>query len=174
MAGIRERLHRLPMAAGVAALCVMLAASVFVGNFRALSGATPKAFIRQGDVKSILEDRADAARNVAVVASRAGLDANAVNAAEAAADALEQGKSAREISRADQELAAAVSLLLAAELEGEEAGNMLRAADDFAEQGSFLRQEARAYQTQAEKAQALYEKLPLRFALPAPDLYEGL
>ena len=51
---------------------------------------------------------------------------------------------------------------------------MLRAADDFAEQGSFLRQEARAYNKQAEKAEALYEKLPTKFVLPEPDVYEGV
>lgn len=42
---------------------------------------------------------------------------------------------------------------------------LTRAADTFAEQGSFLRQEARAYNQKAEKAEKLYEKLPTRFLL---------
>ena len=51
---------------------------------------------------------------------------------------------------------------------------VLRAADTFAEQGSFLRQEARAYNEKAEKAERLYEKLPTKFVLPEPDVYEGI
>ena len=51
---------------------------------------------------------------------------------------------------------------------------MQRAADTFAEQGSFLRQEARAYNEKAKKAERLYERLPTRALLPAPDMYEGI
>ena len=87
---------------------------------------------------------------------------------------MERAKTAQAISRADQALTAAVSELTTASLSGEEERSMLRAADDFAEQGSFLRQEARAYNKQAEKAEALYEKLPTKFVLPEPDVYEGV
>ena len=48
------------------------------------------------------------------------------------------------------------------------------AADDFAEQGSFLRQEARSFNQRAKKAEALYEKLPTKFLLAQPDVYEGI
>ena len=51
---------------------------------------------------------------------------------------------------------------------------MQRAADEFAELGSFLRQEARAYNEKAEKAEKLYEKLPTKFVLPEVDVYEGV
>lgn len=174
MARIREKLQNLPVAAGVAWMCVLLAASLFAGNFRALQGATPKAFIRQGDVKSIIEDRIGAAQNVLTVAARAGLGSDDMDAVEEAIRALEQAKTAQAISRADQALSASVAMLTTAELAGEEAGNMLRAADDFAEQGSFLRQEARAFNEKAEKAEALYEKLPTRFLYAQPDVYEGI
>lgn len=83
-------------------------------------------------------------------------------------------RTAQEISRADQTLTAAVSELTTAALSGEDARSMMRAADSFAEQGSFLRQEARAYNEQAKKAEALYEKLPAKFVLPEPDVYEGI
>ena len=56
-------LAALPQGAGVAALVVMLALALPIGNFRALQNATPQAFIRQGDVKSIVEDRISAAQN---------------------------------------------------------------------------------------------------------------
>ena len=46
---------------GVVLLCVL---ALPVGNFRALQNATPKAFLRQGDVASIVEDRIDAAENI--------------------------------------------------------------------------------------------------------------
>ena len=121
-----------------------------------------------------MEDRIDAAQNVLTVAGRAGLSESAIQAAEDAIGALEKSKTAQAISRADQALTAAVSELTTAALSGEEERSMLRAADDFAEQGSFLRQEARAYNKQAEKAEALYEKLPTKFVLPEPDVYEGV
>ena len=170
----RERLHRLPVAAGAAIMALLLVLSLFVGNFRALQNATPKAFIRQGDVQSIVEDRADAAQNVLTVARRAGLSADAVALVQQALGDLEQAKTARDISRADQALTAAVSELTTASLGGEDARSMQRAADTFAEQGSFLRQEARAYNEKAKKAERLYERLPTRALLPAPDMYEGI
>ncbi|MGN0773066.1 MAG: hypothetical protein ACI4MP_04670 [Candidatus Ventricola sp.] len=172
--GLKTRLQELPQAAGIAILALLLVISLFAGNFRALQSATPKAFLRQGDVKSIVEDRIDAAQNVLTVAGRVGLDGEAIRAAESAVGALEKAKTAREISRADQALTAAVSELTTAPLSGEDERSMLRAADDFAEQGSFLRQEARDYNKQAQKAEALYEKLPTKFVLPEPDVYEGI
>lgn len=170
--GLKAKLQNLPVAAGVAIMMVLLVASLFAGNFRALQNATPKAFLRQGDVKSIVEDRIDAAMNVATVADRLGL--GDVQTIYNAANALEGAKSAREISRADQKLTAAVSMFTSASLAGEDARSMQRAADDFTEQGSFLRQEARAYNEKAEKAEKLYEKLPTKFILPEPDVYEGI
>lgn len=172
--GLRERLHALPQAAGVAVLALLLVLSLFVGNFRALQGATPKAFLRQGDVKSIVEDRIDAAQNVLTVAGRAGLSEDAIHAVNEAIGDMERAKTAQAMSRADQTLTAAVSELTTASLSGEDARSMLRAADSFAEQGSLLRQEARAYNEQAKKAEALYEKLPTKFVLPEPDVYEGI
>ena len=170
----KNALHDLPRAAGIAIMALLLAAALFAGNFRALQNAAPKDFIRWGDVRSIVEDRIDAAENIVSVASRVGLDANAVNAAESAMAEFEKAKTARDISRADQALTAAMAELTGAALEGEEARNMLRAADTFAEQGSFLRQEARAYNKKAEKAEEVYEKLPTKFVLPQPDVYEGI
>ena len=172
--GIKDRLQALPHAAGIALMALLLAISLFVGNFRALSGATPKAFLRQGDVKAIVESRIDAAQNVLTVAGRAGLNDEAMEAVRGAVGDMKQAKTAREISRADQRLTAAVSELTTAELTGETARSMLKAADDFAEMGSFLRQEARAYNAKAQKAEALYEKLPTKFVLPEPDVYEGI
>ena len=170
--GLKAKLQNLPVAAGAAIMMVLLVASLFAGNFRALQNATPKAFLRQGDVKSIVEDRIDAAMNVATVADRLGL--GDVQTIYNAANALEDAKSAREISRADQKLTAAVSMFTSASLAGEDARSMQRAADDFTEQGSFLRQEARAYNEKAEKAEKLYEKLPTKFILSEPDVYEGI
>lgn len=170
--GIKEKLQGLSVAAGIAIMVPLLILSLFVGNFRALQNAAPKDFIRQGDVRSIVEERIDAAMNVASVADRLGL--GDVQTVYNAAQALDEAKTAREISRADQKLAAAVSTLTTAPLQGEDARSMLRAADSFAEMGSFLRQEARAFNEQAQKAEALYEKLPTKFVLPEPDVYEGI
>jgi len=169
---MKESLQNIPQAAGIAIMLLLMVLSLFAGNFRALQNAAPKDFIRQGDVKSIVEDRIDAAMNVASVADRLGLDE--VQTVYNAAEALEEAKTARDISRADQDLAAAVSRFTTAPLEGEDARSMMRAADDFAEMGSFLRQEARAFNEKAQKAERLYEKLPTKFILPEPDVYEGL
>ena len=78
--GLVARLRDLPQAAGIAILALLLVISLFAGNFRALQNATPKAFLRQGDVKSIVEDRIDAAQNVLTVAGRAGLSEDAIHA----------------------------------------------------------------------------------------------
>ena len=172
--GLKEKLHAMGQGAGIAVMALLLVLSLFVGNFRALQSATPKAFLRQGDVKSIVEDRIDAAQNVLTVAQRNGLSTSAIAAAESAVKELEKAKTAQAISRADQTLTSAISELTTAQLTGEEERSMLRAADDFAEQGSFLRQEARAYNKEAKKAEELYEKLPTKFVLPEPDVYEGI
>ena len=167
----------LSQAAGAAIMAVLLVASLFVGNFRALQRATPKAFLRQGDVASIIEDRLDAAGNAQMVAMRAQLDALLTDPVTEAITALEQAKTARDISRADQKLTAAVSEMVAEakdRLDSENRTMLQSAADDFAEQGSFLRQEARSFNQQAEKAEALYEKLPTKFLLAQPDVYEGI
>lgn len=172
--GFKGKLYALPQAAGVAIMAALLVISLFVGNFRALQKATPKDFIRWGDVDSIIEDRIDAAMNAVTVAKRAGMNDSDIQAVQNEAEALDDAKSARDISRADQELTEAVSELTTQELSGEDARSMLSAADTFAEMGSFLRQEARAYNEEAQKAEALYEKLPTKFILPEPDVYEGI
>ena len=175
--GIMARLHALPQAAGIAILALLLVISLFAGNFRALQNATPKAFLRQGDVQSIVEDRLDAAGNALTVAQRAQLDALYYDSVNSAVSAMEAAKTAREISRADQKLTAAVSEMVAEaseKLDSENRTMLQTAADDFAEQGSFLRQEARSFNQKAEKAEKLYEKLPTKFVLPQPDVYEGI
>ena len=174
---VKSALHDIPQAAGIAIMAVLLAVSLFAGNFRALSAATPKDFLRQGDVKSIVEDRLDAAGNAVTVAQRAKLDALYYDSVSDAMDAMKAAKTARELSRADQKLTAAVSEMVAeasGRLDSENHTMLQTAADDFSEQGSFLRQEARSFNEKAEKAEALYEKLPTKFVLPQPDVYEGI
>ena len=90
---------------------------------------------------------------------------------------MQSAKTARDISRADQQLTVAVSELIdeaSSALTGENATMLTRAADTFSEQGSFLRQEGRAYNDQAQKAEKLYEKLPTKALLSQPDMYEGV
>jgi len=172
--GAKNALHRLPRAAGVVIMALLLALALPVGNFRALQNAAPKDFVRWGDVQSIMEDRVDAGENILAVARRVGMSESEIDAAAQALSAFEGAKTAREISRADQALSAAMAELTGAALESEDARSMLRAADTFAEQGSFLRQEARAYNKKAERAEKLYEKLPMKALLSAPDVYEGI
>ena len=170
-------LAALPQSAGIAALVVMVALALPIGNFRALQNATPQAFIRQGDVKSIVEDRISAAQNAVTVAQRSSsVSQTTLDDVNQAIRAMQSAKTARDISRADQQLTVAVSQLVDdANLANAEDEKMLtRATDTFAEQGSFLRQEARAYNQKAEKAKKLYEKLPTRFLLSQPDMYEGI
>ena len=169
-------LAALPQSAGVAALVVMVALALPIGNFRALQNATPQAFIRQGDVKSIVEDRISAAQNAVTVAQRSSVSSSTLEDVNNAIKAMQSAKTARDISRADQQLTVAVSQLVDdAGLTNTEDEKMLtRAMDTFAEQGSFLRQEARTYNQKVEKAEKLYEKLPTKFLLSQPDMYEGL
>ena len=163
-------LAALPQGAGVAALALP------IGNFRALQNATPQAFIRQGDVKSIVEDRISAAQNAVTVAQRGSVSQTTLDDVSSAIKAMQSAKTARDISRADQQLTVAVSQLVddANPTSAEDERMLTRAADTFAEQGSFLRQEARSYNQKAEKAEKLYEKLPTKFLLAQPDMYEGI
>lgn len=170
-------LQNIPRAAGIAIMAALLVVSLFAGNFRALQKATPKDFIRQGDVKSIIEDRLDAAGNAMTVAKRAGLDDEVFENAANVINAMEAAQTAYEISRADQELTAVVTEIIVAageRLDGENRAMLQSAADDFAEQGSFLRQEARSFNQKAEAAMELYEKLPTKFLYEEPDIYEGI
>ena len=98
------------LGAGVAALVVMLALALPIGNFRALQNATPQAFIRQGDVKSIVEDRISAAQNAVTVAQRGSVSQTTLDDVSSAIKAMQSAKTARDISRADQQLTVAVSL----------------------------------------------------------------
>lgn len=162
---------------GIAVMIVLLVVSLFVGNFRALQKATPAAFLRQGDVKSIVEDRVSSARNAVTVASRTDISKELTQAVETAGTELARAKTARTISRANQSLSAAVSEMIDAAQRGldDEGQRMLtRALDTFTEEGNFLRQEARTYNEKAQKALSMYEKLPTKFVLPRPDFFEGL
>ena len=169
-------LAALPQSAGVAALVVMVALALPIGNFRALQNATPQAFIRQGDVKSIVEDRISAAQNAVTVAQRSSVSQTTLEDVNNAIKAMQSAKTARDISRADQQLTVAVSQLVddTSFTSAEDEKMLTRAADTFSEQGSFLRQEARAYNEQAQKAETLYEKLPTKGILAQPDMYEGI
>lgn len=170
-------LASLSQKAGIAAMVVLLVLSLFVGNFRALQNATPKAFLRQGDVKSIVEDRISAANNIVTVSERGSVKQTTLSDVNDAIDAMKKAKTARDISRADQQLTLAVSQLIdeaSSSLTGENATMLTRASDNFSEQGSFLRQEGRAYNTQAQKAEKLYESLPTKALLAQPDQYEGI
>lgn len=170
-----EALRALPRSVGIALMALLIAVSLPVGNYRALQNATPTPLLRRREVVSIIEDRAAQAQNAVTVARQGGVSEALTQNVESAADALLAAKSAREVSRADQTLTSAMADLTAgANLMGESADMLRRAAANFAEQGSFLRQQARAYAQETEKAVSLYEKLPLRALLPAPDVYEGL
>ena len=162
---------------GIAVMIVLLVVSLFVGNFRALQKATPAAFLRQGDVKSIVEDRVSSARNAVTVASRTDISKELTQAVETAGTELAGAKTARKISRANQSLSAAVSEMIDAAqrgLDAEGQSMLTRALDTFTEEGNFLRQEARTYNEKAQKALSMYEKLPTKFVLPRPDFFEGL
>ena len=159
-------------------MAVLLVLSLFVGNFRALQKVTPTAFLRQGSVQTIMEDRIAAARNTLSVASRADLDESLYSAVNSAVSQMENARTARDISRANQLLTTAVSELTASAstsaLSDGDRKSLSRAADDFTEQGSFLRQEAKTYNEKADKALRVYGSLPTRFLLSEPDYYEGL
>ncbi|MBQ8095294.1 MAG: hypothetical protein IJ242_17205 [Clostridia bacterium] len=166
----------LPQAVGIAIMAVLLVVSLFVGNMRALQKVTPSSFLKQNDVASIVDDRAAAALNVETVAKRANVDSSLSSAVDSAVSEYKNAKTARTLSRADQKLMTAVSELTAGVkgLSTEDQRVLSMASDSFTEQGRFLRQEARSYNEKADKAVALYEKLPTSFLLSKPDYFEGL
>ena len=175
--GKKQAGKTLPQTVGIVIMAVLLVASLFIGNMRALQKVTPASFLKQGDVISIVEDRASAATNAETVAKRADIDGTYYTAVESAVASFTSAKTARDLSRADQKLTTAVSEMTAAakdKLDAENQRVLSVAADNFTEQGNFLRQEARTFNTKAEKARDLYGKLPTNFLLPQPDYYEAL
>ncbi|MBR1709375.1 MAG: hypothetical protein IJ719_11165 [Clostridia bacterium] len=178
--GAKQQVKKtLPQAAGIGILALLLVISLFVGNMRALQKATPGSFLKQGDVSSIVEDRAKAAKNVKkVVTNSLNVDPAVLDALDDAVEEFTTAKSARGLSRANQNLTTVVSEMTAdamQQLSSEEERSYLRKANDnFTEDGDILRQEARTFNAKAEKALALYEKLPTKFILSKPDVFEGL
>lgn len=175
--GLMQGLQNLPVPAGIAALVICCALALPVGNMRALQNATPKDFLRQGDVQSIVVSRTVAADNAMTTAKRAGNIDEEMGDVQAAIAQMSEAETAREISRADQALQLAVSQMADAARDGLDAEGrtmLQRALDDFTEQGNFLRQEAREYNEKAEEAQKVYDGLLLRGLFDEPDRYEGL
>ncbi len=173
----QETKAALPRPAGIAIMIVLLCLSLAVGNWRALSKATPKAFLSQGGVASIVEERVKSAKNAETVAKRAGLDELVYSAVEEAASAMQGAKTARGVSRADQALASAVGDMAGSASSGlsqSDASLLTGAMDTFNDAGNLLRFEAKAYNEKAEKAQKVYDGLLLKGLFARPDAYEGI
>lgn len=171
----QQKAPKITQPIGIAIMVVLLVLSLVVGNGRALSKVTPKAFLRQGEVASLLVERVNGAKNAETVAKRADLETGIYSAVDTATNALTAAKTAREISQADQKLTTAVGdmILAASEYFGENA-DLTRAMDTYNDAGNMLRQEARAYNEAVQKAKKMYENLPFRFLFSEPDIYEGI
>jgi len=174
-ASAQKQAPKVSQPVGIAVMVVLLVMSLIVGNGRALSKATPKAFLRQGEVASLLQDRVNGARNAETVAKRADLETTLYSEVETAASALSSAKTAREVSRADQKLMTAVGDMVSAASGyfGQNA-DLTRAMDTYNDAGNMLRQEARAYNQAAEKAKKVHDGLPFGFLFGEPDYYEGI
>ena len=91
--------------------------------------------------------------------------------------AVQDAKTARALSRADQNLMSAVGDMTGSAqdaLTDVDQKNLTGAMDTFNDEGNLLRFEARSFNEAAQKALNLYEKLPLRALLAQPDYYEGI
>ena len=162
---------------GIGIMAVLLCLALVIGNGSALSKATPKAFLSQGEVASILEDRVKSAKNAETVARRAGIDESYFTAVEETAKQLQDARSARAVSRADQELSGAVGDMTGAAADGLDANDaalLTGAMDTFNDAGNLLRFEARAFNEKAEKAEKVYDGLLLKGLFSRPDVYEGI
>ena len=162
---------------GIGIMAVLLCLALVIGNGRALSKATPKAFLSQGEVASILEDRVKSAKNAETVARRAGIDESYFTAVEETAKQLQDARSARAVSRADQELSGAVGDMTGAASDGLDANDaalLTGAMDTFNDAGNLLRFEARTFNEKAAKAEKVYDGLLLKGLFSRPDVYEGI
>ena len=165
-----------PHTLGIAVMVVLLVLSLIVGNIRALQNATPPSFLKQGDVATIIDQRSASAGNVAKVLEQFSTSKTELDAIRGKADELKKAKTARSISIVNQELQAMVSDAVGGATGGtsENQRMLSRAADNFTEEGNFLRQEGMQYNQKAEKARKVYDGLLMKFMLPQPDVYEGL
>jgi hypothetical protein len=167
-------LARIPYGLGIALCVVILAISLLAGNARALSSATGEA-MQRWQVQEYVSGRIGEARNLLTLCDRYGISAELTAALSSAADQLASaGKDIADTVAYNQQLETAASNVAAALLESDLSGadekSLARVMDDFREQGNFLRQQAREYNQKAQDALALYNKLPTRFLLKAPEI----
>lgn len=167
-------LEKIPYAAGIALCVAMLIVSLFAGNARALSAAKSEA-MEAWTVSEYVSGRVGEARNLLTLCERNDISPELTQALKDASDALSKAANGgvSEVVTLNQQLETAASNASAALLSGKLSASDERALsstmDDFREQGNFLRQQAREYNEKAADALALYNKLPTKFLLSAPE-----
>lgn len=167
-------LEKIPYAAGIALCVAMLCVSLLIGNARALSSATAQA-MDSWTVSEYVSGRVGEARNLLTLCKRNDVSGELTAALEDAADALSKAANAgvSEVISLNQQLETAASnvsaALLAGDLSASDERSLSATMDDFREQGNFLRQQAREYNQSVADALELYNKLPTKFLLKAPE-----
>lgn len=173
-----NKLHHMPQITGIIIMIFILIASIYVGNWRTLSHQVAQAE-NLLNIEEAVQMRAGEASNMLALAGRNNIPQAAVDALTKARDALTKAQGGHNISVADialQEAMAEVESALRSDtgLSEEDRTNVQRVRDNFDSAGNMMRQRAREYNLEIERARTTYRSLPFRFALPEPQSYEGV
>lgn len=170
---ITQLLAKIPYALGIV-LCVgILALSLVTGNARALNKANSSA-MKAWQVTSYTQDRVGKAKNLLKLCERYTISEELVTALNDAVADMGSAKGVRGVTEANSTLQTAASnvssALLSGNLSSGDEKSLKNTMDDFNEQNNFIRQQARTYNEKAQKALDVYNSLPTKFLLKAPEV----
>lgn len=175
---VYRKLHEMPQLVGILLMVVILAAAVYVGNWRTLDNLVSSAD-KTIDLSELVVERAASASNLLSIASRyPGVAQSSVDALTQSRDKLLAAESPYDISKADMSVQDGM-LVLQSEIKkqspsDEDATMVQRVMDTFYGVGNRMRQEARDYNRLIEHAQQVYAQMPFKVLLPEPQTYQGI
>ena len=173
---MKEKLNKLPQAAGIAILVVCIFGGVALGNGNALRSATREANRSLPAVEQILSERTGKASNLVTLCERYIPQSDATAQLKAARDAVSAARSAEEMYDANLRLSGAVEAahiaLNQAEMTDTDKKLLIGVLDELLSSQLQLERESRNYNEKIDKAVSVYHKLPTQFLHEEPKGFE--
>ncbi len=173
---MKEKLNRLPKAAGIAILVVCILSGVTLGNGNALRDAEREANRSLPAVQEILSERGGKASNLITLCERYLPDSDATAQLRAARDAVSAAQSAEEMYDANLHLSgtaeAAYIALDQSDISETDRRLLTGAMDELRSSQLQLERQARSYNEEMDDVLDVYRKLPTRFLHEEPKGFE--
>lgn len=172
---MRNKLNKLPKAAGIAILVICVLLGVTLGNGNALNKAVRRAEKELPAVEQILAERAGKASNLITLCERYIPESDAAAELKEARDDILSAQSAAEMYEANLRLsglAEAAQIALSTEADQVDQKLLLSAMDELNSSQLQLQRAAKPYNEEIADAQKVYNKLPTRFLHQEPEGFE--